>query len=174
MGDDSVFLYYIIISLVVYCASTAHKKCTPPTNKEPKSPEDWCLVSPYMTRSAPSLTEMLAGVRALTEVSTNTATANVCFWEGEGKLMRSTVASSRVLSVKCQRNAKCLSKTVSAFCGLAASHVSWRRLEDVSFYISAPQQLSGQQTFTQPLLSLSLSLVWICIGLMHSLTKTLL
>ena len=73
----------------------------------------------------------------------------------EGELMRSPVRASRVLSVKCQWNVKCLSKTLSAFCALAASHVSWitgNWRMDPSTYQLPNSFLSGsQQAFTQPL-----------------------
>lgn len=74
----------------------------------------------------------------------------------EEELMRNPVGSSRVLSVKCQRNVKCLSKTASGFCGLAgglaASHVSWitgNWRMDPSTYRLPSSFLSGsQQAFT--------------------------
>lgn len=71
------------------------------------------------------------------------------FVEGQrGELMRSTVRGSGEFSVKCQWNVKCLSKTLSAFCGLAGGLASlscvldYSELEEGSFYISAPQQPS--------------------------------
>ena len=72
------------------------------------------------------------------------------FVEGQqrGELMRSTVRGSREFSVKCQWNVKCLSKTLSAFCGLAGGLASlscvldYSELEEGSLYISAPQQPS--------------------------------
>lgn len=107
----------------------------------------------------PTLTTFLNWVPVLTKFQqTLPGPSLTCVWgRRAGELMRSPVRASRVLSEKCQWNVKCLSKTLSAFCGLAgglaASHVSritgnWRT--DPSTYQLPNSLLShSQQAFTQ-------------------------
>lgn len=89
-----------------------------------------------------------------------------CVWGSRDKnIMRSPVKASRVSSVKCQWNVKCLSRTPSTVCRLEVSHVSWimgfwritpSTYQLPSSFLSDSQQASPQACTSRELQSLRL------------------